>query len=123
VRFLLDAHVSGPRTGNRLQVAGHDVRALDQERGLEGLDDEDVLVLACQDERILVTFDIADFPNILREWSAAQRSHPGVILVYGMNHGEFDLVVRGIKRWVDLHPEPESWTDLAAVVGRGFASG
>lgn len=123
MRFLLDAHVSGPRIGRRLQTAGHDVRALDQEPTLEGLDDEDVLVLACQDERILVTFDIGDFPNILREWSAAQRSHPGVILIYGISHSEFELVVRGIERWLDLHPEPESWTDLAVVVDRGFASG
>jgi predicted nuclease of predicted toxin-antitoxin system len=122
VRFLLDAHVSGPKVGRRLKAAGHDVRALDQEPALEGLDDEDVLALACEDERILVTNDISDFPNILREWAAAQRSHPGVILVYGIDHREFDLVVRGIGRWLDLHPEPDSWTDLAAVLDRAFAS-
>lgn len=122
MRFLLDAHVSGPKVGNRLEAAGHDVRALDQEPALEGLDDEDVLALACEDKRILVTNDISDFPNILREWAAAQRSHPGVILVYGIDHREFEFVVRGIQRWLDLHPEPGAWTDLAAVVDRTFAS-
>ena len=122
MRFLLDAHVSGPKVGNRLKAAGHDVRALDQEPALEGLDDEDVLALACADKRILVTNDISDFPNILREWAAAQRSHPGVILVYGIDHREFDLVVHGIEHWLDLHPEPGAWTDLAAVLDRAFAS-
>ena len=123
MRFLLDAHVSGPKVGSRLHAAGHDVRALDQEPVLEGLDDEDVLALACEDKRILVTNDIGDFPSILREWAAAQRSHAGVILVYGIDHRQFDLVVRGIQRWLELYPEPASWTDLAAILNRNFAAG
>jgi nucleoside-diphosphate-sugar epimerase len=123
LRFLLDAHVSGPEVASRLRAAGHDVRALDQEPSLEGLGDEDVLALACEDERILVSHDIRDFPNILRDWIAAQRSHPGAILVYGIDHSEFDLVVGGIERLLALYPESGSWTDLAAVLDRAFASG
>lgn len=122
MRFLLDAHVSGPEVGSRLRTAGHDVRALDQEPSLEGVGDEDVLALACEDERILVSHDIRDFPNILREWTVAQRSHPGVILVYGIDHSEFDLVVSGIERLLALYPEPDNWTDLAAVLNRAFAT-
>lgn len=98
------------------------MRALDQEPALEGLDDEDVLTLARADQRILITHDISDFPNILREWAAEQRSHPGVILVYGIDHREFDLVAHGVERWLDLHPQPDAWTDLAAVLNRAFAS-
>jgi len=123
VRFLLDAHVSGPRIGRRLETRGHDVRALDQEPSLEGLADEEVLALAAKEERILITHNIRDFPDILREWAMAQRSHHGVILVYGIDHREFDLVINGIERWLELHPEPDAWTDLAAVLDRAFASG
>jgi predicted nuclease of predicted toxin-antitoxin system len=123
VRLLLDAHVSGPRVGRRLEAEGHDVRALDQEPALEGLEDEDVLALASQEERILATQNIRDFPAILREWAAAQRSHTGVILVYGIDHSEFELIIRGIQRWLELYSEPESWIDLAAVLDRDFASG
>lgn len=83
MRLLLDAHVSGPRVGKRLEARGHDVRALDQEPALEGLDDEEVLATAASEQRILVTHNIRDFPSILREWAAVQRSHAGVILVYG----------------------------------------
>jgi predicted nuclease of predicted toxin-antitoxin system len=122
VRLLLDAHVSGPRVGPRLGDAGHDVRALDQEPALEGLDDDDVLALASEEERILVTHNIRDFPGILRESAAAQRSHAGVILVHGIDHSEFELIVRGIERWLELYSKPASWIDLAAVLDRDFAS-
>ena len=121
MRLLLDAHVSGPRVGERLTAAGHDVRALDQEPALEGLDDDDVLALAAAEERILVTHNIRDFPAIIREWAGGERSHAGVILVYGIDHREFDMIVRGIQRCVELYPEPATWRDLAVVVNREFA--
>jgi predicted nuclease of predicted toxin-antitoxin system len=123
LRFLLDAHISGPWVGRRLEAEGHDVRALDQEPALEGLEDEDVLALASQEERILVTQDVHDFPAILREWAAAQRSHAGAILIYGIDHSKFELIIRGIQRWLEIYPEPASWIDLTAVIDRDFASG
>jgi predicted nuclease of predicted toxin-antitoxin system len=122
VRLLLDAHVSGPRVGRRLEAHGHDVRALDQEPALEGLDDEQVLASATAEQRILVTHNIRDFPAIVREWAAVQRSHAGVILVYGIDHREFDVIVGGIERCLQLYPEPASWADLALVIDRQFAA-
>jgi predicted nuclease of predicted toxin-antitoxin system len=121
VRLLLDAHVSGPCVGKRLEARGHDVRALDQEPALEGLDDEEVLATAASEQRILVTHNIRDFPAILREWAAAQRSHAGVILVYGIDHREFDVIVREIERCHDLYPDPASWESLALVADRESA--
>jgi Domain of unknown function (DUF5615) len=123
VRLLLDAHVSGTRVGRRLEAAGHDVRALDHEPELEGLDDDSVLALATHERRILLTHNVADFPSILREWAAAGRSHAGVLLVYGIGHAEFGLVVRGVSRWLALRPAQNDWLDFAAVVDRVFASG
>jgi hypothetical protein len=121
VRLLLDAHVSGPNVGRRLEQKGHDVRALDQERALEGLDDDEVLALAATEQRILVTHNVADFPRILREWAAAQRAHAGVILVYGIDHSEFALIARGIERWLQLRPDQHDWTDFPAILDRRFA--
>jgi uncharacterized protein DUF5615 len=123
VRLLLDAHVSGPRVGQRLQEGGHDVRALDQEPALEGLADDDVLALASEEQRILVTHNVRDFPDILREWAAAQRAHAGAILVYGIDHSEFELIGRGIERWFELYPRSASWMDLAVILDRDFGSG
>lgn len=52
----------------------------------------------------------------------AQRSHTGVILVYGIDHREFHTIADGVQRWLDLYPEPADWTDLAAVLDRTFAT-
>ena len=98
------------------------MRALDQEPELEGLADEDVLALASDEQRILVTHNIRDFPEIVREWMTAQRSHAGVILVYGIDHREFQLIAGGIQHWLELYPESADWIDLAAVLDRRFAS-
>ena len=121
MRLLLDAHLSGPNVGRRLERNGHDVRALDQEPDLEGLDDDDVLALATSEQRILVTHNVADFPRILREWAAAQRTHAGVILVYGIDHSEFTLIIRGIERWLELRADQADWNDFPAILDRRFA--
>lgn len=99
------------------------MRALDQDPALEGVQDEDVLALASQEDRILVTQDFHDFPAILRDWAGARRSHTGAIIVYGIDHSEFELIIRGVQRWVQLYPEPASWADLTVSVDRDFASG
>jgi hypothetical protein len=121
VRLLLDAHVSGRNVGRRLEEERHDVRALDQDPALEGLDDDEVLRLAATEQRILVTHNVADFPRILRDWAAAQRSHPGVILVYGIDHSEFGLIARGIERWLELRQAQADWSDFPAILDRRFA--
>lgn len=118
MRLLLDAHVSGPKVGTRLQAAGHDVRALDQEPAFEALADEEVLALATAERRILVTHNIHDFPTILRDWAQAGRSHAGIILVYGISQREFDLVVRGIESWLCHRPTQADWRDYSAVLDR-----
>jgi predicted nuclease of predicted toxin-antitoxin system len=123
LRFLLDAHVSGLTVGRRLEADGHDVRALDQELMLEGLGDDRVLALAADEQRVVVTQDVGDFPSMLREWAAAQRPHAGAIVVYGIDHSEFEPIIRGVQRWVEIYPDPASWADLTLALDRDFASG
>jgi hypothetical protein len=122
VRLILDAHVSGRAVGGPLRELGHDVRALDQERQLEALSDDELLELAAADERILVTHNVADFPRILRKWAEAGRSHGGVMLVYGIDHREFGLIVRGIDRRCVLRPHQGDWLGMSVIVDRTFAS-
>jgi hypothetical protein len=123
VRLLLDAHVPGPAVGRRLEAIGHDVRALDREPALEGLDDDEVLALAAQEGRVLVAHNISDFRRILRDWAESGRSHAGVILVYGIDHGEFNLIVRGAERWLERRSTEAEWRDFPAVIDRRWASG
>jgi hypothetical protein len=116
--LLLDAHVSGRAVGRPLRDGGHDVRAVDAEPSLAGLEDEQLLALAAGERRVLVTFDVADFPRLLREWGEAGRSHAGVILVYGLRHNEFGAIVRAIEQTLARRPNQEDWTDVAEALAR-----
>lgn len=118
MRLLLDAHVSGTGVGAALERNGHDIRALDREPANEGLHDEAVLMLAAADGRILVTHDVADFPEILRHWAEAGRSHAGVILVQGVEQSEFGVVIRGIERLLSGRTRQQDWIDVSAVLSR-----
>lgn len=122
MRILLDAHVSGRRIGDALRGEGHDVSALDEDAELGALADAEVLALAAAEGRILITFDQRHFAPLLREWAEAGRSHAGCILVYGLDHSEFALILRGIRRLFDGRPRQEKWVDLADALTRQRAS-
>jgi hypothetical protein len=89
VRLFLDAHISGPRIARVLREREHDVRAADEERELDGLEDEQLLELAAADGRLMITFDVKDFTVIARRWAEAGRVTPGLGIVVGIDHGEF----------------------------------
>jgi predicted nuclease of predicted toxin-antitoxin system len=122
LRLLLDAHVSGRAIGRELRDMGHDVLALDEHRELEGLDDPVVLDLAAQEERILVTFNVRDFPDILRAWAGEGRSHAGCIIVVGMAQNEFGPVLRLLANEFVARPDQSEWQDLAVFLSRAPAS-
>lgn len=79
--------------------------------------------MATQEGRILITHNVSNFPRILRDWAASGRSHAGVMLIYGIDHSEFDLIARGVERWLERRPADGEWLDLPAVVDRSWASG
>ena len=97
---------------------GHDVRAADEERDLDGLGDEELLALATADERVLVTFNVADFPLIVRRWAEGGRSHAGCAIVVGIDHREFGTIIRVVQRVIDERPDLEAWHDHTCFVAR-----
>jgi hypothetical protein len=54
--------------------------------------------------------------------ATVQRAHAGVILTYGIDHGEFALIARGIERWLQLRPAQADWSDFPAILDRRFAA-
>jgi len=118
VRLLLDAHISR-RVAAALRRRGHDVLAADEQRALDGWSDEDLLALCHRDDRILVTFDVKDFPAIVRRWSEAQRPHAGCMIVVGIDHSEFGAIIRALEQVFAARPEPADWRDCTAFVARG----
>jgi hypothetical protein len=77
LRLLLDANLSPERIGSALEERGHDVLSLAADTALGALDDPQVLELAAQEDRILVTRNSRDFAPLLREWAEADRHHAG----------------------------------------------
>lgn len=117
-RILLDAHLSGRAIGRALRDRGHDVRALDAEKNLEGLKDEDVLELGISEGRVLITANVADFLPLLSVLGESGRSHPGCILVpNSFRNEDFGPLISAIDR--ELHNvQPEEWTDRVGWIRR-----
>lgn len=106
--------VSGRSIADALRERGHDVRAADEERDLDGCEDERLLELATADVRIMVTFNVKDFARIVSEWAAAGTSHAGCLMIVGIDHGEFGLFPRVIGAAVEARSEQGAWSDYAA---------
>ncbi len=120
MKLLLDAHVSGKRIGSRLRERGHDVRAADEERDLDGLDDAGLLELASREGRVLITFNVRDFVPLLVERSAGGRSHAaGTILIpNSIRHEEFGAITAAIQRALGTAGK-EDWNDRVEWLKRG----
>ncbi len=112
MRLFLDAHSSGRRVAQALREHGHDVRAADEERALDGLDDADLLALAAGEDRILIAANVRDFLPIVREWAEAGRSHAGCILIAGsIRHHQFGALITGIADGLALIPDQPARRD------------
>jgi hypothetical protein len=118
VRILLDAHISAQRVAVPLREAGHDVRAVAGERKLDGTPDEELLALAAEEERVLVTCDVNDFPAITRSWAEAGRTHAGCAIVVGIDHGEFGVIIDVITGALAARPQQADGTDLTLFLAR-----
>ena len=113
MRLFLDAHVSARRIATALR-GRHDVRAADEERELDGWDDERLLALATDEGRIMVAFNVADFARITTAWAAGSRSHTGCLLIVGIDHREFGLILRVIDYALSIRPDQADWVDYTA---------
>jgi len=101
-----------------LREAGHDVQAADEERKLDGSADEELLALAAEEERVLVTCDVKDFPAIVRRWTEASRTHAGCAIIVRIDHGEFGAILDVITRAIAAYPVQADWTDLTLFLAR-----
>ena len=112
MRLLLDANLSPKRIGGPLASRGHDVVSLAADAALGALDDPQVLELAADQSRILVTRNARDFAPLLREWAEAGRHHAGCILIWTLDHHQFGAIIRGVSRLLDDRPDAKQWSDL-----------
>ncbi|MBI4729660.1 MAG: DUF5615 family PIN-like protein [Acidobacteria bacterium] len=116
MRLLLDANLSARRIGGPLRGEGHDVLALSEHPELEGLSDPEVLALAAEQARILVTRNSRDFAPLLREWAEARRHHAGCVLIWTLGHHQFASILNGVRRLLAERPRQREWQDIAVAL-------
>jgi predicted nuclease of predicted toxin-antitoxin system len=116
MRVLLDAHLSGRSIGDPLRAAGHDVLALDDDLTLKQLPDDDVLDLAIEQGRIVVTANIRDFARLARSRLEAGQHHPGIVLIPPGSLA-FGVVLRGLARLFADHPDTTRWVNRVEFLG------
>jgi hypothetical protein len=110
VKLLLD-EMHAPHVATRLRARGLDVVAVKERPDLVGLADEDLLVVAAAEGRVLVTENVKDFGALSLRWAVAGRQHAGLIFTHpgrfprgGRNH-----VSRLTDALAGFIREQESW--------------
>jgi predicted nuclease of predicted toxin-antitoxin system len=78
VRLLLDEHFS-PEIARQLRGRGHDVVAARERAEVRGLTDADLLALATDETRAVVTENVADFVELHRMSVITRRPHCGIV--------------------------------------------
>jgi uncharacterized protein DUF5615 len=79
VKLLLD-EMYPARLAQALRERGADAEAVDERNPLRGLSDEELLVVAANEGRALVSENVADFMRLYGEWGAADRPHAGIVI-------------------------------------------
>ncbi|HLZ21103.1 MAG TPA: DUF5615 family PIN-like protein [Ktedonobacterales bacterium] len=118
MRLFLDAHISARRIAAALRRSGHDVRSVNEERGLDGWTDERLLELATAEGRIMVTFNARDFVLLARTWAEAGKTHQGCVIFVGVRHGEFGRVLQRLGDVLGSRQAQRDWRDIVILVGR-----
>lgn len=82
MRLLLDAHVARA-VARQLQRDGLDVVSIADWRDgdYRGAPDDQLLVAAASEQRVLVSYDCQTIPPLLKEWAETGLHHGGVVLV------------------------------------------
>ena len=95
-----------------LREMGHDVRAADEDRELDGVDDPPLFALAVMERRVFITANVRDFLPILREWAEAGKQHSGCILIASSIRREhFGAIIAGVRRVLNEAPDQDAWSD------------
>jgi len=113
---LLDADIP-PAVAVGLRSAGHDVVAVSGDASLEVLEDHQLLRLATQQGRMLVTFNVADFIEFARTYASSRQDHEGIILVHSRSFRRTEIgpIVRALD---DLLKSRSGFTNALLYLAR-----
>lgn len=97
MKLVLDENLS-PKIAEQLRTEGIDIIHV-RERGMLGASDAEVLELAFEEERVLVTLNVADFEKLVSQ----REVHAGVVLVTpgGLKRAEQLAVIQSVLANLD----------------------
>jgi predicted nuclease of predicted toxin-antitoxin system len=110
LRLLLDEHFS-PEIARQLRQRGHDVVAVSERAELRGRPDRVHFASLPDQQRAIVTRDLADFRPLLAE--ALRRGSPtyGIVCVshrFPLNRQEIGRLVNALAALMDANPTPDA---------------
>jgi Domain of unknown function (DUF5615) len=109
LKLLID-EMYPPAIAEQLREHGHDVQTVTERAELRALADTDIFALAQQEQRAVVSENIADFSVIAGGYDQRGQAHFGLILVppggYPRGHpGTVGRMVTALDQLLDEHPE------------------
>jgi hypothetical protein len=112
---MLDAHISGSKVGRALEDLGHDVKATEK---MERVPDEVLLEMAAGEGRVLVTHNVKDFAQILRQ-RPPEKSRAGLVLIpRSVRLNDFGAIISGMRRTLGGLSQ-EDWMDRIEWMRKG----
>lgn len=113
--LLLDADLSSHTLIRLLTERGHEVVAAGLVNELKQLDDPVLFAVAQEQRRVVITHNVHDFPDILRAWADAGRSHHGCILSF-LPTNAYGEMIRRLDRWFQQFPSANDWIDRSVAL-------
>lgn len=114
MKLLLD-EMYPARLARALRDRGVDVEGVDERNPLRGLADEELLVVAAREGRVLVSENVADFMRLYGEWGATGRKHAGIVIAlssrFSRTPGGYEVLVDSLAELCAQRVEDEALTD------------
>ena len=124
IRLLLDAHLS-PAVAERLAAEGIDTICLRDwhDGNYRHAPDDQILMAALTEGRVLVTFDAHSIQPLVKEWVEAGRHYGGVVVISAKTIPQYDIggLLRALRALVRDSGE-QDWQDRLAFLQSGSTS-
>ncbi|MFP4134983.1 MAG: DUF5615 family PIN-like protein [Halothece sp.] len=104
IRFYLDEDATSKRLLQALRNRGADVLSA-SEVGMLAQSDEEQLVWALANQRVIYTFNVRDFYQIHSEWLRSGKSHAGII--FGKQEHSIGDQMRGLLKLASIKSAEE----------------
>lgn len=108
VKLLLDEHIS-PEIARQLRKHGHDVVAVGERPGLRGRPDRVHFACLPDEQRAIVTRDLADYRPLLAESLRRGTATYGLVCVprrFALNRQGIGRLVLALDALLQEHPQP-----------------